>query len=52
MVCNPIRSIFFVEIVKIELLIIECSQDLSEHYADKMIRVEQKVDNLRTATLG
>lgn len=28
------------------------SQDLSQHYADKLKRVEQKLDNLRKATLG
>jgi hypothetical protein len=31
---------------------IEFSQDLREHYADKMIRVQQKVDNLKIAALG
>jgi hypothetical protein len=34
------------------LLIIEFNQDLSEHYADKMVRIQQKVDNLRIAALG
>ena len=31
---------------------IELRQDLSEHYADKMVRVEEKVNKLRAAALG
>ncbi len=42
--CHFFLSIFF--------FLIDFSQDLHEHYADKMIRVEQKVDKLRKAALG
>jgi hypothetical protein len=32
--------------------LIEFTQDLTEHYADKMVRVQQKLENLRKAAMG
>ena len=39
-------------IQKSYFFVIEMSQDLSQHYVDKLKRVEQKLDNLRKARLG
>jgi len=46
-------SFSFIKIKKLYfILFVEMHQDLSEYHAEKMKRVERKLDNLRKSALG